>query len=303
MAQRETIFRHFKIIHLLRTRNKATFEEIEKYLERESNMMGYDLKVSKRTFQRDIQDIASIYNIEIVCDRKDNSRYFIKEYDGNPQLSNYILESFELFSAFNANPDLNDFIMLETRRPKGTENLYGLVHAIRNQLEVQFLYHKFGENESESRHVYPLGLKESIGRWYLLAYCVKKKEMRTFGIDRISSLEISNKKFNYHLKETLKLKYEHCFGIVTPNDNSNPEQIEISFTAYQGKYIKSFPLHHSQQIITDNEKELRISLFIYPTHDFFMELLKYTSEINSISPQSVRDYYLGLLSRNKVLST
>jgi hypothetical protein len=49
----------------------------------------------------------------------------------------------------------------------------------------------------------------------------------------------------------------------------------LSFDDYQGKYIKSLPLHESQQTISDSENELQIKLKLYITHDFIMELLSY----------------------------
>jgi len=48
-------------------------------------------------------------------------------------------------------------------------------------------------------------------------------------------------------------------------------------------------LHHTQQIIVDNNTELRISLFIYLTHDFIMELLSYGSTVKVIQPQQLID--------------
>ncbi len=46
----------------------------------------------------------------------------------------------------------------------------------------------------------------------------------------------------------------------------------LSFHLIQGKYIKSLPLHNSQQILIDNEEELRIKLTLFITHDLLMVL-------------------------------
>jgi predicted DNA-binding transcriptional regulator YafY len=73
-----------------------------------------------------------------------------------------------------------------------------------------------------------------------------------------------------------------------------PEQLDnliviLSFDPLQGKYIKSLPLHESQQIIADNEDELRIRLKLFITHDFYMELLSYGDNLKIIKPQSLID--------------
>jgi len=55
----------------------------------------------------------------------------------------------------------------------------------------------------------------------------------------------------------------------------------------QGKYIKSLPLHTSQQIIVDNNTELMIKLFICVTFDFQMELLSLCNHVRILQPASL----------------
>ena len=70
-----------------------------------------------------------------------------------------------------------------------------------------------------------------------------------------------------------------------------------------GKYIKSLPLHDSQEIITDNEDELQIKLKLVITHDFLMELLSFGENVKVIAPQSlvvdVKAVYSNALGRYK----
>ena len=56
-----------------------------------------------------------------------------------------------------------------------------------------------------------------------------------------------------------------------------------------GKYIKSLPLHHSQEILIDDDRELRIKLKLFPTFDFTQEILSHGQNVTVISPQSFRD--------------
>jgi predicted DNA-binding transcriptional regulator YafY len=55
----------------------------------------------------------------------------------------------------------------------------------------------------------------------------------------------------------------------------------------QGKYIKSLPLHHTQKVLTDNQSELKISLRIFMTFDFVMELLSYGDKVKILQHQSL----------------
>ena len=65
------------------------------------------------------------------------------------------------------------------------------------------------------------------------------------------------------------------------------KNIILSFDPFNGNYIKSYPLHKSQKILMDDDKELRISLFLHETYDLVMELLSYGDNVKVIQPQSL----------------
>ena len=71
------------------------------------------------------------------------------------------------------------------------------------------------------------------------------------------------------------------------------EEVILSFTPDQGKYIKSLPLHHSQQLLADNEQEVLIKLKLAVTLDFVMELLSHGADVKVIQPQSLIDEIKG----------
>jgi len=47
------------------------------------------------------------------------------------------------------------------------------------------------------------------------------------------------------------------------------------------------PLHESQQILIDNEEELRIKLKVFITEDFLMEILSHGERVRVIEPKSL----------------
>jgi predicted DNA-binding transcriptional regulator YafY len=71
------------------------------------------------------------------------------------------------------------------------------------------------------------------------------------------------------------------------SDGKKLEEVILSFDRFQGKYVKTLPLHESQQILIDNDEELRIKLTVFITHDFFMELLSYGEKLIVIKPDSL----------------
>lgn len=286
MSKRESITRYNLIIKKLR-KHPATFEEISDYLGTESELQGYDFVVSKRTFQRDREDVASLYNIEIQYDFS-RKVYFI-ESDDKPEMNERMLEAFDIFNALNISDRLSDYIHFEKRKPQGTENLYGLLHSITNHLQIRFVYTKFQDADSTQRTAEPYALKEFKNRWYLLAKDINGNVVKCFALDRISELEITRFSFEHPADFNLNEYYKYCFGIISPEEGDKPQEIILSFLPDQGKYIKSLPLHESQQIITDNEKELRLKLTLYLTFDFLMEILSYGSFVKVIEPKGLAD--------------
>ncbi len=77
-------------------------------------------------------------------------------------------------------------------------------------------------------------------------------KIKSFAFDRISNVEIHHtRQLRYtHLIED---SFVHSFGVSSTIDET-PQEIILSFTPHQGKYIKSLPLHHSQEILVENDK-------------------------------------------------
>lgn len=285
MANRETLGRYSLIINRLR-KKPSTFQEISETLKLESEIQSYNFEVSLRTFQRDIKIIYSLYNIEIKYDRSLKTYKIVM--NDEPETGMRILEAFDTFNALNISDRLSEYIHFEKRRPAGTENLFGLLHAIRNRVQVMFEYHKYWEDQISQRTVEPYALKEFKNRWYILANDTNDSKIKSFALDRLSNLEITKRKFTFPANFNVEENYRYCFGIISPDDDA-PQEIVLSFEPFQGKYIKSLPLHETQKVLADNENELQISLKLFLTRDFIMEILSHGSSVKVLKPQILVD--------------
>jgi predicted DNA-binding transcriptional regulator YafY len=280
MSRRESISRCNLIIKKLR-RAPATFKEISDYLELESELQDYNFTLSTRTFQRDLVEIRSIYNIDIQYDF--SGRVYFIESDQQSEVSERIMEAFDTFSALNLAEKLSEYIWLEKRKPQGSENLYGILHSIKNRQIISFTYHKYWGDEVTGRIVKPYALKEFKNRWYLLGNDQKDSLIKCFALDRLSNLFITRNHFQFPDDFNVNDYFKYSFGIIR-SDDELPQDIILSFDPFQGKYIKSLPLHESQEILDDNENELLIKLTLYITHDFLMEILSYGENVKVIKP-------------------
>ena len=286
MAKKDSINRYNLIINKVR-KYPCTFKEVISFLEEQSDMQGIDLTISKRTFQRDLEDIRTIFNIDIQFDYSRKVYYIVEE--GVPEYNDRILEAFDTFNALNITDRISNFINFENRRPKGTENLYGLVHAIKNKFKISYTYYKFWNETPTERIVEPFALKEFKNRWYLIAKDDKDERIKIFALDRLSDLNISSRHFKNDDTYNVENHFKYCFGIITHDDlTDEPEEIILSLKPFQGKYIKSLPLHSTQKVLIDNDKELRISLMLHITFDFVMELISLAENLTVIQPESLK---------------
>ena len=119
----------------------------------------------------------------------------------------------------------------------------------------------------------------------VLALEKKDEKVKTFGLDRITKLKITDSKFK-PVKYNVEKEFQHAFGIET---YAPVQKIVLEFSWQQGNYIKSFPLHESQQIIEKTNTKVIIELNIRTTNDIVMELLKYGSEVKVLAPISLQN--------------
>jgi predicted DNA-binding transcriptional regulator YafY len=290
MSKRAYISRYLLIIKKLKTKPYSTSKELQSYLERQIEHLQMqdetlNMGSSKRTLQRDIKEIKNLFGIDIEYS-KISKGYFINQ--GEKEQSNFqrMMEAFDIFNSLNMAEDMAPFIYVEKRTPQGTENLYGLMHAIKNKLQIIFAYQKFWEDEISERIAEPYAIKEFKSRWYLMARDSKDGHIKSFGLDRLSQLEITNTPFQFSTLNNIEENYRYCFGIISPTDEE-VQTIVLSFDPVQGKYIKTLPLHSTQQILVDDENELQVQLKLYVTHDFIMELLSHGDSVKVIKPKSL----------------
>jgi predicted DNA-binding transcriptional regulator YafY len=276
--------RYLYIIERLTT-VPSNFRDLHKHVmtKLENDDLGKNFEYSARTFDRDKKDIFDLFGILIQYSRKDKL-YYIDDEIEDPSVSRMI-EAFSIHQAIKEGNKLSPSIYLEKRKVTGTHLINGILYAIQNHFLISFTHTKFWDMEISQRGVKPLAIKESEHRWYLIALDEKDGRVKNFGFDRITDLKISDTTFKA-IAFDIDKKYQHAFGVETYEP---AQKIVLSFTWQQGNYIKSFPLHSSQKVLKDTDEELLIELYIHPTNDIIMELLKYAANVKVIEPLSLQN--------------
>jgi predicted DNA-binding transcriptional regulator YafY len=121
-----------------------------------------------------------------------------------------------------------------------------------------------------------------------------EKDIRTFGLDRIKSIEQLNNPFrksDFNPKEYFK----YTVGIIAPQ--SKPPKIKIEFTKQQAQYLITQPIHPSQKVLKETKNKVVIIFEVHPTFEFISLLLSYREKAKVISPLWLRTEMKALLEQ------
>ncbi len=298
MSKHSTIRRFSLIIEKIGRKTYPSFEDIRNY------MFNHGFELSVRTIQRDLEQIRNDFGVDILYDRQRNG-YYIDDYAGF-NMHNFlrfmeIANTAELIiECLKESKHAIDYFDFESKgNLKGVEFIKPLLYATRNNRKIIITYEKFSTGIPAKYEIMPYMLKEYLYRWYLVGIVSNKNEFRTFGVDRIVDLVVLKRTFKPVKRRDPRELFANTIGL-TYSLNELTEVI-LSFTPLQGKYIKSLPLHDSQEVIIDNDKELRISLYVIPNIELKQRILMMGEAVKVVEPawlvEEVRDTLRAALRR------
>ena len=296
------LVRYMLIINKLSGRQKyVPVRELISYIDSHMSERGFQSGMTIRTLQRDIKDINLVFGVEIKNYR--GYGYYIADKTGDTEIRyKELLMNFDLLTSISGDTNSEGYIIPEHHRPKGSDQIPTLINAIKERSVISFKYMLFRENNKEiKKKVKPYFLKESLGLWYLIAKD-EKDRIKSYGIDRISDLEITDETFKKDESINPNEFYKYSYGIW--DDPDTPiEEVELKYDALDGSFLKSNPLHWTQEILEDEEDLFRIRLNIKITNDFVMALLARTRSLTVIKPEwlkeRIKNLYIEALKRNQ----
>ncbi len=199
----------------------------------------------------------------------------------------------KILDRVNISPNVNDnavenYVQFEKiKTAKGSEHLEKMLSAIKSKSKIQFFYQSFNATEKKLRRIHPYLLKEYRHRWYLIGKDELKNRTQTYGLDRLSDLQVLSDRFDLDSNFDPDRFFKHSIGI-TANVGS-PEKIIIETEELLSKYLLSQPLHESQEYLGVKNNKHQFSYFLLPTYELKMQLLGFGKEIKIIAPQSLVD--------------
>lgn len=287
MPTKNTIRRHYLIIRRILQNDYPSKHTLMEYMKR------YDVEIGERTFQRDLAEIRSNFDIDIIYDEQRNGYYALKNsvlyldqllyFIGLAESSDIALSTLK-----DKNRVLGYVSISPNPKSKGVEHIGWLLRAIQYRQVISITHYSYQTGEQTIYTVEPYLLKEFEGMWYLFAYCEDMKTFRTFGLDRIRQIKVTDRIFQRiaELENTAK-KFDNVYGLVyEPYNNPNApiEEVRLKVSAVMLPYIQSLPIHSSQSI---NGDTITLHLIINP--ELENKIMSYGEHIEVLSPPSLRN--------------
>lgn len=286
-----TLRKYIWLINTILDAGKITFKEIsDKWDNSSLNYKGAEL--SKRTFHNHRMAILTELGVDIQCtSMRENSTYFIanrEDIEDNETL-NWLKDSIATESLLLENRSISDKIVLEPI-PGGREWLPIISEALKENRRIKLQYTSFHTDTPKGydRLMEPLCLKLFKRRWYMLTQTPTHKNKLIFALDRITRLELTEESFEYPDDFSAKDFFSDFFGICS-DSYSKPTRVILKCFREYPKYVKSLPLHHSQEELEVTDDYTTFGYYMSPAYDFIQEIMSHGDDIEVIAPLWLRD--------------
>jgi len=256
----------------------------------------FDSPYSRRTFNNHRKDVEDVFGIYIDCNRRTN-RYFI-EYsedvaDENAE-SAWLINTFTVGKVLSMGKQRLSGRVAVENIPSGHLHLTSVMEAMSDNHEIVIEYCKYSSKEAERLTLRPYAVKESAKRWYMIAYCIERQGLRVYGLDRVQSLEITDRSYKMPRGFDVDELFATSFGIYLPEQRA--QKIVFRASGKEAKYLRDLPLHSSQCEEESGQDHVTFSIFVCAKdkngkfyNDLIMEFCRYGSRIEVLSPEDVRE--------------
>lgn len=164
-----------------------------------------------------------------------------------------------------------------------------LVTAVINSYQVEITYVKL-QGEVSKRMIKPLGLVFKRGVWYTVAKVPDKDDYRTFRVDQINSIRLTNTMFEFPDDFSLEEHIGSSWGVFT---NDEVQAVKLKFSPAVAGRVKNLRYHRSQEIQEElPDGSVIISLEVCGLIELKSWLLQWGKDVEVLEPAPLRQQLL-----------
>lgn len=284
---KNTVNNYVWLLDTIYRAKRITMDEInERWVDQ-----GMDEKpIPKRTFHKWREAAEDLFNLNIECDRHHGYQFYIEDAEEIERggLRKWLLDTLTVSNLLLKSQSLKDRILLEIV-PSGQDHLPIILDAMKVNKPLQITYKSFYQDEASSFEVHPYCVKLFKQRWYMVAFSPYIKKVLVYGVDRILDIhELDRKKFSMPADFEPSEFFKYYYGIIAGTEGA-VETVKLKVSAWHANYLRSLPLHKTQEEVETNDEYSIFTLRICPEFDFQQEILRNGEDLEVMEPQWLRD--------------
>ena len=277
--------RYVWLIDLLNNFDGVAFEYIDDAWQDAKDLNPEGKPFPLKTFYNHLKAIRSIFDIDIKLSRKDGRyRVLNTEPVGIGRMQKSLMSMLSLRNTIDRYKGLSGRILYEEEPDVFPEWMRRILYAMNHGKQILLEYRKYGDTRTTSRTLAPYCLKMFKRRWFLLAR--EGRTVKTFALDdRTVGIEELDAHFTLPEDFNAEDYFRHVFGI----RSSTPKRVLLKAYGQEADYLRSTPLHPSQQEEETGDGYAVFSLFIgIDAWEFYQEILSRGNRIEVLAPEALR---------------
>lgn len=144
--------------------------------------------------------------------------------------------------------------------------------------------------------IHPYYVKQYNGRWFLYGLNDELNRISNLALDRIKSFHKSETSFKKNEKYDFSTYFDDVVGVSIPNDDVVKETIGLRFSPDRFPYVVSKPIHKSQYVIDETNRQVEIK--VRPTRELDQQVFSFIPDIEVLYPEWYRQHILAKIEEN-----
>ena len=275
------------LVETLYKAKKISLKEINRKWSETELSEGEELP--RRTFNNRKNAAEEMFGLVIMCDKHDGDRYYIENREDLEEggFQRWLLNTMSVNNTLLENKALSGRILLENI-PSGQDFLATVMEAMKKNRQLEITYKGYWSDREYTFPVAPYCVKLFRQRWYLVGNSVCEEKIRIYAFDRVLEVNLLDEAFKYPKKFKPENYFRECFGIIH-DDECTLETVKLKVSSNQANYLRSLPMHHSQEEIECHEDYSIFTMRLRPTFDFQQEILSQTPDVEVLEPLWLRE--------------
>lgn len=195
------------------------------------------------------------------------------------------LESIERKISVAVHPAKGITVVPDEAPACGSQHIIPLQRAVNNCQQVEMVYRRLYDDRTTTRKVDPYYIFFRDGFWNLRGYCHFRKELRSFALDRIADLTVTDQHF-VHPQVSPKDELPGSFGTYL---DIEPVEVVVKFDKEIKPRILRKKWHHSQTTVELPDGGLQLRFVVNGTEETKQWLYQWIPHVEVLSPEDLRE--------------